>query len=125
MECPACGEALNEVKVQSIYLDTCAACRGIWFDSEELVEILKVLMEDKTLTSRGPYQILTREQAIAANRVPERERSCPRCAKAMVKFNYAYDSNVVLDRCNHCRGIWADGGEVWAIVQFLRNIKGR
>ncbi|HIJ66107.1 MAG TPA: rhomboid family intramembrane serine protease [Candidatus Hydrogenedentes bacterium] len=36
----------------------------------------------------------------------------------MRKFNYAYDSNVILDRCPSCSGIWADGGEIYRLASY-------
>ncbi len=36
------------------------------------------------------------------------------------KFNYAYDSNVILDKCSECGGIWADKGEVERVAGYLK-----
>ena len=47
-------------------------------------------------------------------------RQCPQCGAPMREFNYAYDSNVFLDRCPKCDGIWADSGEIRRIAQHLK-----
>jgi membrane associated rhomboid family serine protease len=39
----------------------------------------------------------------------------------MNKFNYAYGSNVILDKCPDCDGIWADAGESKLVAQYLKD----
>jgi Zn-finger nucleic acid-binding protein len=52
--------------------------------------------------------------------VPENERIrlCPQCTAGMKIINYAYDSNVIIDRCDACDGIWLDEGEIIKLAQF-------
>jgi len=38
----------------------------------------------------------------------------------MKKVNYAYDSNIIIDRCTKCEGIWTDQGELKAIAKFIK-----
>ena len=38
----------------------------------------------------------------------------------MKEFNFGYDSNIFLDKCMKCGGIWADAGEM---VQVAKHIK--
>ena len=35
-------------------------------------------------------------------------------------FNFAYDSNIFLNRCNACKGLWLDGGELRSVAQFIK-----
>ena len=58
-----------------------------------------------------------------ANKPDESEmiRACPKCMMAMKKVNYAYDSNIIIDRCEKCAGIWTDKGELIAIAKFVKN----
>lgn len=118
MECPACHNPLSEISIHEVYIDLCTVCKGIWFDSDEMMDVLKKIVEEKLSV---PMAGVPKKPEAAA----ETMRSCPRCKNRMAKYNYAYDSNVILDRCPHCRGIWADGGEIALIVQFLRKIQGR
>lgn len=39
-------------------------------------------------------------------------RLCPQCQAGMKKVNYAYDSNVFVDRCDACNALWLDKGEI-------------
>jgi Zn-finger nucleic acid-binding protein len=38
----------------------------------------------------------------------------------MTEFNFAYDSNVFLDRCPRCRGIWTDPGEILKVAEHMK-----
>lgn len=38
----------------------------------------------------------------------------------MRRFNYSYDSNVFLDKCPDCGGVWTDGGEARLIAGYLK-----
>jgi membrane associated rhomboid family serine protease len=51
---------------------------------------------------------------------PEPPRICPRCGASMRKFNYAYDSNIILDKCPDCGGIWTDRGEIRALASYMK-----
>ena len=125
MKCPVCQDAmLKEIKSGEVFIDLCPVCQGIWFDSGELIDVLTMLVNNKTLTI-PPHPALKDSAPISANQVREKTHHCPRCHNDMSKYNYAYDSNVILDRCAHCRGIWADGGEVGMLVAFLNRIKGK
>ena len=57
---------------------------------------------------------------IAEVDIREADRPCPRCRRPMMKFNYAYDSNIILDRCPVCKGIWADPGELYRLAVYTK-----
>ncbi len=38
----------------------------------------------------------------------------------MDKFNYMYDSNIILDKCKTCNGLWADGGELIKLAIYTK-----
>jgi uncharacterized protein len=40
MVCPRCGTSLDEVKMQSVLVDVCSQCKGMWLDAGEL-EIIR------------------------------------------------------------------------------------
>jgi Zn-finger nucleic acid-binding protein len=47
-------------------------------------------------------------------------RLCPHCQAAMTEFNFAYDSNIFLDRCPRCRGIWTDPSEIIKVAEHMK-----
>jgi uncharacterized protein len=124
MICPACSSPMNEVRAHATTVDLCPGCKGIWFDDKELVDVLRALVDSKTLGTEKASFFADGRRPVSAKDSSEANRSCPRCKSRLVKYNYAYDSNVILDKCPGCQGIWADGGEVWQIVQFLKRIQG-
>ncbi len=42
MKCPKCGMDLVEIGYQSILIDECTGCEGIWLDAGELESISKL-----------------------------------------------------------------------------------
>jgi len=47
--------------------------------------------------------------------------ACPRCAKVTEPFNSAYYSNIFLNRCADCRGLWLDGGELRRVAPLIKD----
>jgi len=121
MKCPSCSNQLRQVKFKSVVVDYCPSCRGIWFDSGEFLEVVRSIPvrqqngsdERSSSDEQKPQSLYT---------TVEGERNCPVCSERMGKFNYSYDSNVFLDRCSNCGGIWADRGEVKAVARYLKRV---
>jgi Zn-finger nucleic acid-binding protein len=101
MQCPRCDNSQLQLLIQQggVELDCCGECDGLWFDGGELQEML--------------------DGAIGALEIPEdAERSplkCPRCGEKLFVFHYPR-SNVEVDMCGQCKGIWLDGGELTQIA---------
>ncbi len=38
----------------------------------------------------------------------------------MAKYNYGYDSGIILDRCHACKGVWVDANEAQALAQYVK-----
>jgi Zn-finger nucleic acid-binding protein len=41
MRCPKCGGQMDEKRLETILVDECAGCGGIYFDKDELSILLK------------------------------------------------------------------------------------
>jgi uncharacterized protein len=41
MLCPRCGGSLKESKFESVSIDTCEKCGGVWLDAGELEQLTK------------------------------------------------------------------------------------
>lgn len=118
MRCPRCGAALKPYAYGGQALDVCPECRGIWFDRDELTTVAGHMIETgQAETQQAGDAINVRRAPVSAE---EAEKVCPRCKLPMTAFNYAYDSNVFLDRCAACQGIWADPGEVETVARYLK-----
>jgi membrane associated rhomboid family serine protease len=98
--CPKCLGDLNPIEHQGVTIDVCASCRGIWLDPGEMAQL------------RGADEDL-----------PDLQTStyiCPRCEGGFETFEFAPGTNLFIDRCQDCRGIWLDDGELQRIQAISR-----
>jgi Zn-finger nucleic acid-binding protein len=109
MDCPVCEEPLIVVERESIELDHCPWCRGLWFDTGEL-ELLAERFEGVA----GPDIAALQPVATA-----EKARRCPRCSARMDKVRAGQVPEVLLDRCPKGHGLWFDHGELGALLSQL------
>jgi Zn-finger nucleic acid-binding protein len=102
MKCPKCKTAgLGEFTVEGVTVDRCPACSGIWFDRQELSELLAEDARRVASLRRGGEH----EQA------DDTRGRCPRDASQLLRVYSSIDRSVVLDACADCHGIWLDSGE--------------
>jgi len=116
--CPLCNTRLAAKYFGKVELQQCRSCGGFWIQKKRLGEILDRYMRyiarrHDSETGAGlrvnPYE------------VESGEHECPVCGRSMKKLNYAYNSNVIVDSCQACAGIWLDSGEIEKIASFLKN----
>lgn len=119
MKCPFCTNKLVEKKSKTALIDICPNCKGIWFDSGEIADFIRTLTESEEISPRIP-QLFKPHIVQASDRIKEKAKLCPKCNQKLQKFNYACDSNVFLDKCPTCQGIWADGGEAIEMARYLK-----
>ncbi len=49
MKCPKCGSDLEEINLQSVFIDKCEQCGGIWLDQGEL----ELLVDGQAKMTKG------------------------------------------------------------------------
>lgn len=119
MQCPACKVALRRHKHSYVEFDICPQCRGIYVDTQRLqglavnVAIDGQLESDARLTFKPRKVIRPLPNGFPA-------LACPQCGSDMKEFNYAYDSNIFVDRCDRCGGIWLDPNEIIDIAKHVQ-----
>ena len=118
MRCPGCDSSLRRQKHQTIEFDICGECRGIWVSGEQF----RALAVNVAAYGQAESSAKLTFQPRKALRPGEDNcvRICPTCTLAMREFNYAYDSNVFLDRCEQCKGIWLDPNEIIDIAKHIQ-----
>lgn len=89
VRCPGCSTPMVVERSKGIEIDRCPACRGLWFDADELG------------TSVG------KPLPIPAAKGPS-SRGCPRCKTALA---LAQMGRVEVDACTTCTGVYLDAGE--------------
>jgi Zn-finger nucleic acid-binding protein len=119
LKCPVCDENLEKVIYENQEVDVCQSCGGVWFDKEELLNVVDRLLS-KNLIEPASIKEAYEKKAMASRDVEQSSRYCPRCKAELKVFNYSYDSNVFLDRCPSCQGIWADRSELEAVGKYLK-----
>jgi uncharacterized protein len=117
VNCPICSSALTAQHYAGQTVDICGSCRGLWCDSGELSAVVNALISANKVPDAN-------SSFLAAPRQHEdpdpQAKACPRCRQTTDSFNFAYDSNIFLNRCNACDGVWLDGGEIRSVAQFIK-----
>ena len=97
MFCPRCKTGQiqkTRAEKHEVFLDLCSQCRGVWFDAGRLRQILHVSTKGLKLPVNARYCGM----------------ECPRCKVPLHEFRYP-QTNVMVDMCRDCHGIWFDGKE--------------
>ena len=97
MRCPTCKRLdlrQKRIKGTEVVVDCCSKCRGVWFDADELNQVLDVA---------------SKELALPKEAKPTRRR-CPRCQLPLYAFKYP-QTYVEVDMCDDCHGLWLNPGE--------------
>ncbi len=108
MHCPKCSKAtLAELHVGDARtaVDRCRSCGGIWFDRRELEVIMDIAARDLTIPSGAE----------------ETRRACPRDFEKLLTFRYP-QTEVMVDMCRRCQGLWLDGGELTEICTIRKQL---
>ncbi len=114
MHCPNCRQTLEAVDVGGIRIERCPNCEGLWFDKNEL----RVL---KDREAGGDYQWIHLDlwKDMDKFRAARQQRySCPRDGASMTTVRYD-ESNVAIDVCPSCDGIWLDKDGYREIIRHL------
>lgn len=117
MLCPDCKVQLSAFRFQTIDLDLCHQCHGIWFDAGEL----------NAVANSDTLQNIDRafEGEFAPKHVKESvdkdpARRCPRDGQIMNRYEWNPGSKLVIDNCGHCNGTWLDAGELEGYTAFVQ-----
>ena len=107
MDCPVCKEAMITLELETVEVDYCLACSGIWLDAGELEMLLDDSAQAKDLLA----------SFTAAKNCTEKLRKCPICLKKMHKILVGPDqSTQLIDSCRKNHGLWFDKGELQNVL---------
>ena len=112
LSCPRCQNALREQVFGAVTIDVCDACGGHWYDAGELARIRELAPGERP---RTPADAAPRW----VDSKPGLEVLCPRCRRPLATERYGYSSDLVLDRCGNCNGMWVDAGELDRMDQLV------
>lgn len=97
---------MNPVTLLGHEIDRCKNCKGIFLDKRELV-----------LTKNGDVDGFEATETIGKKESDIRK--CPSCSQKMNKRIFNASSEITIDGCPNCHGIFLDYGELLAIDNFL------
>ncbi|WP_425396620.1 zf-TFIIB domain-containing protein [Aeoliella sp.] len=92
MHCPKCNQTSlkpHKFKNTDVVVDVCQRCKGIWFDANELNELLPVASKDLQVPKDAKPTGMT----------------CPKCLVPLEAFSYP-QTCVEIDMCSKCNGLW-------------------
>ncbi len=114
VRCPKCKTPMIVLEVQSIEIDHCTACGGVWLDAGEL-ELLLEAAENKDRLMATLASLAERS---------EKKIRCPICSKKLDKVRYGEKGDLILDKCPRGHGIWFDRDELNRALR-MGEFKGR
>jgi len=88
----------------------------VWFDADELTRLHQL---DDAILPR--IDKLYQPEVVAYD--PPWERLCPVCREPLRPYNYLYTSDIVLDTCDNCGGVWVDHGELEKMHRVLQDAR--
>jgi predicted RNA-binding Zn-ribbon protein involved in translation (DUF1610 family)/Zn-finger nucleic acid-binding protein len=112
--CPVCRVPLEEKAMGRAVALACRTCSGAFIEHD----VIEQWTADRG--SDAPDDVGETRAVIADSTV--RYRRCPRCAEWMNRINFGSTSGIILDSCRD-DGIWFDGGELVAAIEFARSGK--
>jgi len=111
MRCPRDKMPLENFEFEGVMVDGCSYCDGIWLDNKELKSITG--MEADVLDGDIIEQDIEWDEILM----------CPLCNVEMEKRFFSKQSEIAVDRCPECFGIWLDTGEMRVVLETTRKIK--
>ena len=118
MKCPRDGKSLvQETYEGEVVVDRCPTCEGVWLDNGELKQVQENLSNDYSgqLSQIGSvaqsYEFARQKTASPI--------TCPKCTVDLLAEEYGYCSQILVDRCPNCLGIWLDSGEIEVLEMFF------
>jgi len=108
--CSKCHSSMQERQVLGYEIDFCKNCHSVYLDKNEL-----------SLTKKGSFNNFKGEINFQKKEV-SKKFNCPSCQNKMEEFIFAFDSNIWIDRCPSCSGIFLEHGELTAIDKFLEKV---
>ncbi len=129
MDCPKCIGKLQKKEVamyatssieelrgaaisQSLEVDQCFVCGGVWFDRGEL---------DKYTTEKTTIIDAPSVGKDLDEKFDKKEGKCPKCSVMMKKTPYEKEPSITIDVCEKCGGIWLDSTEIDRVERANKN----
>ncbi len=119
MQCPDDSTELQRSTYEGdVTVDRCGGCGGIWLDHGEIESIQELREIDYADELQTIPNYFDKSYAMALAR-SEGVYTCPKCQRDMEKREYAYCSQIMIDVCPQCRGVWLHSDEISELEVFF------
>ena len=116
--CPVCdGRKLDQYEARKVIFESCPQCHGMFLDHHELSTLRDRMDSDNWVKLR---LIDKEDQSVHQDSASPSGRICPHCANVEMAATSYGQTDVMVDYCPECRGIWLDG---WEMQEILRQLK--
>ncbi len=119
MECPECHAPFSHVDYHGVSIQECPQCAGIWFEKNQLRDYISQYFIDHPDLPAAKLEY--HKLIIGEENLPHGTKTCPRCHCLMTLINYGYDSNILVNKCPKCHGLWTPKS---LLSQFAVYFKG-
>ncbi len=102
MNCPKCDAEMAKVTFESVEIDRCTKCHGLWFDALEK-ENLKEIGGSEAIDDGAP--------AVTGATTTKRQVLCPVCKTQLIKMTVLGHPGLHYESCTVCFGAFFDAGE--------------
>ncbi len=111
----------RESHPSGLEIDACAACGGLWLAPGEMQRAEDLARKRGHGTDPDVVADLFRRTYANARRAAESRPplDCPACGEVMFEREWVYGSQVKVEVCMGCRGVWLDAGELDDLAHFL------
>ena len=116
MHCPACNIKMKVVTVQAhygerVFINQCASCGGIWFDSNELYRISPAEADTIDTVDVGKIK--------SSKDITNEPLACPHDGQKLIVFyDVNFPSNLIVELCPACNGFWFNHGEFKKLKEY-------
>jgi len=112
-QCPQCNVEFQQALLAGVEIDYCPRCYGLWFEEKEL-EWAKDA-KDRNLQ----WLDIDLWKDTGSFQIQKGAKLCPTDRMPLYEVRYG-DSNIKVDVCSICSGIWLDRGEFIEIIEYLK-----
>jgi Zn-finger nucleic acid-binding protein len=119
MKCPIDNSSLKPKEYErAVMVDQCGTCSGMWLDQWELRAIQANKGKNYSEEIKQLPELVNSSylQALEKNRPA---LNCPKCSAQMDRYEHGYCSQILIDVCHDCQGVWLDNGEIQALEVFF------
>ncbi len=122
--CPECSTEMQTINAlqttisdfkEKIEIEKCPNCEGLFFDNQELQNLVRILKE-------YPVETVLKIDSAKDNvkSITSTDYTCPICGEKMQKANFESTSGVTFDYClGH--GVYLNKGELTEILRWKKN----